>query len=219
MKQHNLVVSRTARYFTLGELQASTRRVWFVLHGYGQLAEHFLRKFEVLQDEHTLIVAPEALSRFYSQSTSSRGTSERVGASWMTREERQSEIDDYVAYLDALYQAVFQGYDDDQVEVTILGFSQGTATACRWLDRGRPHCQRLILWAGYFAHGLTNLINPDQLPAQSTYYVYGTRDEYLAKLDAPKYLANLQREVPSLQVLAYEGGHSINPEVLAAHFR
>ena len=35
-----------ARYFTAGELNASTKQVWFVLHGYGQLAQFFLRKLE-----------------------------------------------------------------------------------------------------------------------------------------------------------------------------
>ena len=36
--EHHLEVSRTARYWVLGEGTAAPREVWFVLHGYGQLA-------------------------------------------------------------------------------------------------------------------------------------------------------------------------------------
>src|ERR1051325_10016453 len=50
------------------------------------------------------LVAPEGLSRFY---LSERATERRVGASWMTREDRLAEIADYLGYLDAVYDDVF----------------------------------------------------------------------------------------------------------------
>ncbi|MEZ4903841.1 MAG: hypothetical protein R2822_19865 [Spirosomataceae bacterium] len=59
MQQHHLTIQRTARYFTLGALDTSTQQVWFVLHGYGQLAEFFIKKFDVLDDGKTYIIAPE----------------------------------------------------------------------------------------------------------------------------------------------------------------
>ncbi len=62
---HSLVVPRTARYYTLGPTHGFPRELWFVCHGYGQLAERFLRQFAPLDDGTRLIVAPEALSRFY----------------------------------------------------------------------------------------------------------------------------------------------------------
>ena len=31
-----------ARYYKLGELNANTKQVWWVLHGYGQLAQFFV---------------------------------------------------------------------------------------------------------------------------------------------------------------------------------
>ena len=97
--EHQLTVSRTARYHQLGELSAMTRRVWFVAHGYGQLAAYFIRHFAPLTaaDPHLVVVAPEGLSRFYLN-----GTGGRVGATWMTKEDRLAEIEDYVAYLNQL---------------------------------------------------------------------------------------------------------------------
>jgi len=75
VQEHRITVSRSARYFTLGR---PDREVWFVLHGYGQLAARFLRHFEPLDDGTRLMVAPEALSRFYlGEARAERG----VGAS------------------------------------------------------------------------------------------------------------------------------------------
>lgn len=212
-ESHQLAVTRMARYCTLGEMSERTRHVWFVLHGYGQLAEYFIRSFKNIQDDETYIVAPEALSRFYL-----KDHAERVGASWMTRETRESEIDDYVAYLDTLYQTVFKAHSPENIRVTVLGFSQGTATACRWLDRGQLRCDRLILWAGYFANGLTGVVANDRLPADDTHFIYGNRDMYLTQFDTARYLENLKDSVPFLQIKSYEGGHSIDPEVLVREF-
>ena len=190
-----------------------TRHVWFVLHGYGQLADYFIRKFEKICDKQTLIVAPEALSRFYLN-----GNSGRVGASWMTREERLNEIDDYVAYLESVYKTILSNHSPASVQITVLGFSQGTATACRWLDRGTLRCNRLILWAGYFANGIREVIEPDRMPQLETYFVYGNQDEYLTQLDLTGYLENLTTDLPLLKVLQYDGGHAVDTEVLRLNF-
>jgi len=98
-REHHLPVSRTARYFTIGEPDASLTELWFVCHGYGQLAGRFVRHFESIDAPHRMIVAPEALSRFYVEVAGKTHADTHVGASWMTREDRLSDIEDYVEYL------------------------------------------------------------------------------------------------------------------------
>src|SRR5712691_3738407 len=100
MQEYHIGVTRTARYFTLGGSPREVAEVWFVCHGYGQLAGRFLRHFEPLAGGTRLLVAPEALSRFYVEDTTVPARERKVGATWMTREDRLSEIDDYVRYLD-----------------------------------------------------------------------------------------------------------------------
>ena len=190
-----------------------TKRVWFVLHGYGQLAEYFIRKFEKIQDDETLIVAPEGLSRFYLDHESGR-----IGASWMTREDRLNEIDDYVAYLESIQQEVFKNHSCEKVQITVLGFSQGTATACRWVNRSELECDRLILWGGYFANGILELVEKEHLPPQNTHFVYGNKDEYLNQLDPAEYLEKLRTELPFMHIKEYKGGHAIDQEVLIKCF-
>src|SRR5690348_9673298 len=109
MHEFHIAVGRTARYVVLGSTAKTggLREVWVVLHGYGQLAATFARYFEILDDGTRLIVAPEALNRFYLTGPTSGPANERpVGATWMTREDREHEIEDYVAYLDTLWGTV-----------------------------------------------------------------------------------------------------------------
>ncbi|MBC8151429.1 MAG: phospholipase [Bacteroidetes bacterium] len=211
--EHHMSVSRTARYYTLGALTDQTTHVWFCLHGFGQLARFFSKKFEGLVNDHTFVVVPEGLSRLYLD-----GKYDRVGASWMTREDRQHEIDDFLAYLHTLFETVLAGRDPATLHITILGFSQGAATACRWLNsRGPIRADRLILWAGFFAHGLADLIDPARLADVDTHYVYGTQDEFFTLIaDVEDYKAKLLAEVPTLKITAFDGPHRVETEVLLA---
>lgn len=213
--EHQLPVTRTARFYTLGgdgsgQLTNEVTNIWFVLHGYGQLARYFIRKFDVIADEKTLVVAPEALSRFYLDADFSR-----MGASWLTREARDQEVADYVAYLDALYARIMQDRDPASVKVTLLGFSQGGATACRWVNYGTIRCDRLILWAGYFANGLTDVLPAEKAEKLPVTYVYGRQDEYIEQMPDPEaYINRLKEDMPHVQIDAFEGKHVVDRDVL-----
>ncbi|WP_266367609.1 alpha/beta hydrolase [Tellurirhabdus rosea] len=210
MNEAHLTVPRTARYYTLGQLTDATRHVWFVLHGYGQLAQFFLRRFDVVQNDDTFVVAPEGLSRFYLD-----GKYDRIGASWMTREDRQHEIEDGIRYLNALWDTLFRTVDPAAVTIHLLGFSQGAVQACRWLQAGQIRADRLILWAGFFPTGLQTIIDRDRLAGVETFYVYGEQDEYLVTIpDIRGYLQQIEADMPGIRLLPYSGRHSVDREVL-----
>ena len=148
MDEHHIVVGRTARYYTRGPLDESVSQVWIVCHGFAQLAGRFMRHFAALDDGTRLIVAPEALNRFYvEQKPGPHGPDSKVGATWMTREDRLTEIEDYVAYLDTLSDEIFRIVPREKVSLTVLGFSQGVATVVRWAVHGHTRPDHLILWA------------------------------------------------------------------------
>src|SRR5690349_23066438 len=94
-----------ARYFKIGTIDTSTRAIWFVLHGYGQLAQYFIRNFAILEKHNICVIAPEGLSKFYTEDIQSRiqAGNNRVGSSWMTRENREMDIENNLNYLNALY--------------------------------------------------------------------------------------------------------------------
>jgi predicted esterase len=215
-REHHLAVTRTARYYTLGDSSPQVREVWFVLHGYAQLASSFLRRFEPCADAARLIVAPEALSRFYVELANWRETGrQRIGATWMTREDRLAEIDDYIGYLDTLHDRVFAQADRAAVRVLVLGFSQGVATACRWLCRGRARADTLVLWAGPLPTELDErAVAP--LRHARTLRVLGDRDEY-AGVDLQEAEAARLKELHlDLPLLRFDGGHELSPAVLGS---
>ncbi|HJS43280.1 MAG TPA: hypothetical protein VJ755_07385 [Gemmatimonadales bacterium] len=210
MREHVLTTVRTARYFTLGSLQEATD-VWIVCHGYGQLAARFLERFRAIADQQRCVVAPEGLSRFYlSESPAER----RVGASWMTKEDRLHEIDDYVRYLDALQRQVAEG----KAKVTALGFSQGTATVCRWAALGAGALiDQLIIWGGEVPPDLdlTDRRAAERLRNSRLTLVYGDRDEYFTpKVVAATEARLREHDIPYERVL-YDGGHEIDQATLS----
>jgi predicted esterase len=169
VETHRLQTARTGRYHTLGDV-ARASELWFLLHGYGQSAADLLERCAALAASQRLLVAPEALSRFYL-----RGGSGPVGASWMTREEREHEIADALEWLDRVAGAL-----DDPARVrarAVLGFSQGAAAACRWAALGRTRIDRLVLWGGGVPPDLDLARASGRLRALRLHLVRGVRDE------------------------------------------
>lgn len=215
MQEHQLTVGRTARYYTLGKMDRPVKQVWFVCHGYGQLAGRFLRSFDVIDDGTRLIVAPEGLSRFYlGGSTGEHGPDAKVGASWMTREDRLSEIEDYVRYLDALYAEVFGRVDRSAVKLIALGFSQGAATVSRWISRGGARADRLVLWGELVPPDLDLEAAKQTLRALELSLVYGREDRFVTAEKIAEAEARLWSHGITYRLLTYDGGHELHDGVL-----
>lgn len=218
VREHHLPVGRTARFYTLGDAQRAPNEVWFVLHGYGQLASRFVRHFEVLDDGRRLIVAPEALSRFYLDTVTGSHTHSPVGASWMTREDRLSEIDDYIEYLDALADQIRRDVGGRLPRVVTLGFSQGVATACRWVTTGQIVTDRLIMWGGLIPHDLdlALLAAPSNARAADIVIVVGSEDGLVTPAAVAEQSERLARESIPARTVTFAGGHRLDDETLTA---
>ena len=210
--EHHLEVVRGARYWTLGATEADTEEVWIVLHGYGQLARRFLRRFEGLATPGRLIVAPEALSRFYVGSGEGRhGPGALVGATWMTREDRDAEIRDYVAYLDRLAAAILRGAP----RVTVVGFSQGVATAWRWISYGSvPGLERLVAWSGELPPDLDLGMASEALGRAEVVVVSGEKDPTVPPELAERTVSCLAAAGVTARALRHGGGHDIDEATL-----
>lgn len=230
LHEHHLTVERTARFFTLepGEGGAdAAREVWYVCHGYSQLAARFLKYFAAIDDGTRLVVAPEALSRYYVHedpgADTGRGAGARasgphalaihVGASWMTREDRLAEIADTVAYLDALARHTSRRLAHPPERTVALGFSQGAAAAARWAAQGEAALDRLILWGGSLPPDLR--LEGGRLELRDgVRLVWGEQDPYFdpARLRADE--ERLARAGVACETVLYAGGHHLSREVL-----
>lgn len=206
--EHHLKVGRTARYLTEGEVE-SAAEVWFVLHGYSMLASVFLKWFEPAVRPGRLLVAPEALSRSYYE----EGGGRRVGASWMTREDREVEIEDYLAYLDLLAARVLAAVPGSP-RIQIHGFSQGTATACRWVAFGSIRAERLVLWSGGVPPDLPLDQYGPALTRSGLTLAIGTRDKYITTADIDREQARLAAAGLMPDVHRFDGGHRVDAGML-----
>ena len=208
MQHFKLNVSKTAQYYQLGEPGPEVRQLWIVCHGYAQLASEFIQDFQMLDNGSALVVAPEGLNHFYK-----KGFNGEVGASWMTRHCREDEIADNGAYLEALLNRCLAQLPGD-VRIILLGFSQGTATVCRWILRYHPHFHDLVLWAGMPPEDLDYQAHKEYLADKNLYLLYGSNDPFLT----PDRFSEL-REIESSNNIdfeenRFEGGHEIPPTAL-----
>lgn len=208
MKEIKFPITKTARYFQSGEINSETHTLWVLCHGYGQLAESFLQKFNVLEEQGNCLIAPEGLHRYYLD-----GNAGRVGASWMTREDRLSDIQDYVAYLDQVCETVLKT-STHPIKINVLGFSQGCATVSRWLNMGKTSIDNLILYAGVFPPDMDWSLNPGKLMNTKIYIACGDEDEYIPLSKLEELLKNYRATGISFEYLAFKGKHQIYPEVL-----
>ena len=220
MRERHIRVARTARYYTLGPADPDLREIWLVCHGYRQLARRFLSRFADLDDGTRLIVAPEGLSRFYlHDSEGSHGKKIPIGATWMTREDRENEITDYIALLDAVLDEVAEdsGREINGREITgltVLGFSQGAHTACRWVAAGEAAVERLILWGAYLPDDFDLERGPDRLRSTELILVRGLLDHYISEEAHASQEARLEELGIPFKTITHAGGHELDPAVL-----
>ena len=207
---HATEVARTAHYASLGKPGSQVRQLWIVTHGYGQLSKTFIRRFIPICDEQTLVIAPEGLSRFYWG-----GFDGPVVASWMTREDRLDEIADFCKMLDQLY-AHYVPQCHPEVEINLLGFSQGTATQVRWIMRSFPKFHRLMLWAGQLPEDLDYQPQLDYFADKKLFFAYGDEDQFITS----ERLVFMQKVIADAGLqfseVTYQGGHKVEKEALSA---
>lgn len=206
MEEHCITTHYTARYYILGEQTDDPQQeVWLVLHGYGQLAQYFVRNFEPLLQEGVAVVAPEGLSLFYLQ-----GTEGRVGATWMTREFREAAIQNYVAYLQQIYRMLAL----ENKRLVLFGFSQGCSTLVRWVVQQRVPFRKMVLWAGEFPPDVNPEVCRQTFTSQQLFYVYGDADPYIT----PERVVALRERFRTFhfdpEIIRFAGKHTIDTGVL-----
>lgn len=183
----------------------SADSVFLCLHGYGQLAPYFIKKFEVISDT-SLIIVPEGLHRFYLA-----GNDGRVGASWMTKEDRLIDIENYLHYIDAVVNEIL---GSSTRPIIVLGFSQGAATAGRWVSHTQRSVSNIILWSGMFPHDVETPNEKKTWKDIKIHSVLGNKDPYIGD---DRFIAEKQRLTLNglnADEFRFDGGHDILPNVL-----
>ncbi len=198
----------TAPYYTFGELSDCTAAIWIVCPGYGQLAELFIKKFERFEEKGHYGIVLQGLHKFYIDP-------KRVGASWMTSHDRETDISHQKEYFSKAYQSEFNHLDLSKYQLVLLGFSQGVSAIVRMIFQLKLPFDKLVLWAGGFPPEIpgadTSFLKKDYevivaIGNNDKYYNadnYGVNIEYLNKTFGKEFEANF-----------YPGDHSLDPGLL-----
>ena len=207
-QQKQVTYQTTNTYETLNQLTDKTKNIWIVLHGIGYLSKYFIKYFDELRTEENYIIAPQAPSKYYL-----KNEYKYVGASWLTKENRVSETENVLAYLDAVYAAEEFPLDCNLI---IFGFSQGVSIATRWIASRKIQCNKMILYAGGIPKELTpqdfDFLNPK---ATEVTVIVGDKDQYLTG-EVMKYesarIAELFQGKAKQQI--FEGGHEVKKKII-----
>ena len=208
MSTHFIEALQKQRIDSLGELNESTTNIWFALHGYGQLVEYFKRHFVPLVQNGRAIILPQGAHKFYLN-----GTEGRVGASWMTKEDRLTDIDNQRLFLnEAISWAAAKA---PNARFHMVGFSQGVATGMRFLGYSCVSFHSLLAWAGSWPPDLDE--KSRMVLAQTTMSSwFGTTDPFIGMTKREERITLYKNEFDLRpEVNTYDGGHTFRSDILA----
>lgn len=208
LQEKQISYQTTNTYSTLNTLNNNTKNVWIVFHGIGFLSKFFLKYFMGLPKDENYIIAPQAPAKYYLNEDY-----KHVGASWLTKENRITETQNVLSYMDNLYS---MEKIPDHCQLIILGFSQGVSIATRWVAKSNISFDQLILYAG----GIPEELTPEDFKFSESKdakikLVIGNKDEFITEAR----LIKEQKKIDSLfggraQLIKFEGGHEIKKDLI-----
>jgi len=196
----NIIVQKHARIF-LSKPVNQEDEVWILFHGYAQNMNDFYNLFTNKEFTRRCFIIPEGLSRFYQ-----KGISGNVGASWMTKEERDLEIIDQQNYLNQ----IIEHFNLNSRQINIFAFSQGATTAARWISESDLNIKKLIFWSGNIPNQI--LSNKQHiLWNYHPHFFIGKEDQFTSKATWARFTNQLNQNMFTF----YEGDHFFTPKLIA----
>ena len=204
MKQE-IKINQAASYYKEG----NGNKLLYVLHGYGQLAKYFIRKFLPATEQGYTVVAPEGQHYFYL-----KGTSGRVGASWMTKENREQDIANYLTYLSTIHTGLTTKNEWD--EIVVIGFSQGVATAFRWLMESDIKPNKFLICSGLVPPDIDLNIHKAIFESIKMTYFSGINDPYGSEDAVQEFYNAIASSKLDMELVTFDGAHEVNIEKVIA---
>ena len=200
-------ISHTVYYSVQVPEQKGPHPLLIVLHGFGQVADQFIKVFEPLGQKGILVAAPQAAHQFYTHLKKGQ-----VGFSWLTRYERDRSVVDFVAYMEQFYKLLQETCEVDSQRVFMLGFSQGVSMAYRtWAHSSLP-VRGVIACGGDLPPDIVEQL--DALPPIQILLVHGRQDEEVSPEKAQEALKYLRARGLKSELFDFEGGHVVPSRAL-----
>ena len=200
-------ISHTVYYSVQVPEQKGPHPLLIVLHGFGQVADQFIKVFEPLGQKGILVAAPQGAHQFYTHLKKGQ-----VGFSWLTKYERDQSVLDFVAYMEQFYKLLQETCEVDSQRVFMLGFSQGVSMAYRtWAHSSLP-VRGVIACGGDLPPDIVEQL--DALPPIQILLVHGRQDEEVSPEKAQEALKYLRARGLKSELFDFEGGHVVPSRAL-----
>jgi predicted esterase len=195
------------RYLAIPPATPGPAPVLVGFHGYAEDAETQLERLRAIPESaRWLSVSIQALHPFYQRRTN------RVVASWMTRQHRELAIIDNAAYVAGCIDAVAAEWPTLPA-VVFAGFSQGVAMAFRAAVNSAGRVAGVVAVGGDIPPELTS----GALKRVSAALIArGTSDEWYTKDKFAGDERRLRECSVSVRAVEFKGGHEWSSEVVAA---
>jgi predicted esterase len=173
-------------------------------HGYGQDADAMLDEMRRLPGlERWRLASVQGLHRFYTRN------SERVIASWMTRQNREAAIADNIEYM---RRAVDAAGGASVPAIAYLGFSQGASMAARAAAHAERPAAALVILGG----DIPADVRADSAARLPPVLIgCGSQDTWYSKLVEGDAAFLKSRGIPH-ELVRFNGGHEFTDEFRAA---
>jgi predicted esterase len=204
MTQRSISTGTHGRYLVIPAEVSGPAPMLVGFHGYGEDAETQLERLRAIPGSAGwVVVSIQALHRFYERRTN------RVVASWMTRQDREAAIADNMAYVQNCMNAVSAEWPTTR-KIVFAGFSQGVAMAFRAATNAE---------AGVVAAGgdIPPELSVEALRRLSgALIVRGASDEWYRKEQFAADEQRLRESSVNVRAVEFDGGHEWSSEVAAA---
>jgi predicted esterase len=175
-------------------------------HGYGESADDQLPRLTAIPgSDDWIVVSIQGLYRFYERRT------ERVVASWMTRQNRELAIADNITYVSRVLEQVLGGRE--AAVAVFAGFSQGAAMAFRAAASATARRRHVIAVGA----DVPPELDPAELRKLSSVLICrGAEDKWYASDTFAADVQRLQAAGLSVQARVVAGGHEWSGGVIDA---
>ena len=207
-KSHKVSFKSYASYITLNILSPKTKNIWIIFHGYGQLSKFFIRRFDILDKKENYIIAPQGLSKFYTDKHY-----QNVGASWLTREDKNIDFKSQLSYLNSVIAQISSKVKMNNYKINLFGFSQGVSTLCRLTQNIDFQIDNIIMWAGWIPSEFFNL-SIESCKNSNFIYVMGKKDKYFDLKLINEYKNEFIKKKYRFNYELFNGEHKVDRKVL-----
>jgi predicted esterase len=147
-----------------------------------------------------------------------KGFSGDVVATWMTKQDRLTEIDDFSIYLSDLYEK-YTNQIPKGCKRIIFGFSQGGTSAFRWMYKNKVSYDKILAYSSWIPEDLDFSKSQTPIHEKKIIYTIGKQDQFTSEEKRALLKEIIRRNGLHVDFEYYDGMHRVEKKQLKYIFK